>query len=89
MPDQGCWEVYMVQTRSGALYTGISTDVERRFRQHAGELVGGARYFRSDRPEAIVWRESHADRTSASRREAEIKAMPRKQKLALLATSGS
>ncbi len=89
MPDQARWEVYMVLTRSGALYTGISTDVGRRFRQHAGELTGGARFFRADRPVAIVWREAHADRSSASRREAEIKGMSRRQKLALLAATGS
>ena len=81
------WWVYMVQTRSGKLYTGISTDVERRFRQHRGELKGGARFFYSDAAQAIVYREASENRSSASRREAAIKKLSRQQKLLLVAGS--
>ena len=73
----------MVRAASGALYTGISTDPDRRLRQHRGELAGGARCFHADPAVELVWRESHPDRASASRREAAIKRMSRRQKLAL------
>lgn len=78
------WWVYMVRCRSGRLYTGISTDPERRLREHAGEGGRGARFFRADPPEALVYRQAVADRAEASRREAEIKKLPRSAKLALL-----
>ncbi len=73
----------MVRTASGALYTGISTDPERRLRQHRGELAGGARCFRADPAIDLVWREPCPDRATASRREAAIKRMDRQQKLEL------
>lgn len=78
------WWVYMVRCRSGRLYTGITTDTDRRFREHCGEGGKGARFFRSDPPEALVYRESAVDRSAASRREAEIKKLPRARKLALV-----
>ncbi|NRB70513.1 MAG: GIY-YIG nuclease family protein [Xanthomonadales bacterium] len=73
----------MIRCSDGSLYTGVSTDVERRFAEH---LTGkrGARYFQGRRPEAIVYRESGHDRSSALRREAAIKALRREQKLALI-----
>ena len=76
------WWVYMVRSQSGRLYTGISTDPERRFREHGGEGGKGARFFRGDPPEALVYRESANDRSAASKREAEIKKLPRVEQLA-------
>jgi len=78
------WWVYMVRCRSGRLYTGITTDTARRFREHCGEGGKGARFFRSDPAEAIVYTEPAENRSVASRREAAIKKLPRKQKLALV-----
>ena len=80
------WDVYIIQTQSGKLYTGITTDPDRRFQEH---LAGrrGAKFFSTSRPQAIVFRESHPDRSSASRREAEIKKWPRKRKLDLIGKS--
>lgn len=84
-PVQSAWWVYMIRAQSGKLYTGISTDVARRFREHAGELPNGARFFRGDPPEALVYQEEAMDRSSASRREAQIKALRRSDKLQLIA----
>ena len=79
----GHWEIYIVRSRTGKLYTGISTDVERRFREHrAGKR--GARFFRLSPASEIVYREAQPDRAAASRREAAIKKMTRCQKLALI-----
>ncbi|MBD2858706.1 GIY-YIG nuclease family protein [Spongiibacter sp. KMU-158] len=77
----------MIRSNSGKLYTGISTDPDRRFREHAGELAGGARFFRGDPPLQIVYRERASDRSEASRREAEIKKLTRGQKLLLIGAS--
>ncbi len=84
-----CWWVYMIRSQSGKLYTGISTDPERRFQEHAGAAENGggrrgARFFRGDPPEEIVYREIAADRSSASKREAAIKKLNREQKLNLI-----
>ena len=74
------WSVYMIRASDHSLYTGISTDVERRFAQH--QSGAGAKYFHAGRrPEQVVFREAGHDRSSASRREAAIKKLPRSEKL--------
>jgi putative endonuclease len=78
------WFVYIIKTADGKFYTGITTDVDRRFREHA-EGKKGARFFRTTQPVHIAWKEPHPDRSSASKREREIKKMTRQQKLSLLA----
>ena len=80
------WWVYMVETQTGKLYTGITTDIERRFRQHCGELKGGARFFNSDAAKKIVYREGCTDRRHASQREAAIKRLHRNEKIQLIAS---
>jgi len=76
------WRVYVIRCSDGSLYTGISTDVERRWQQHCTHK--GARYFRGRAPEALVYVESGHDRSSASRREASIKRLRRADKLSLI-----
>lgn len=77
------WEVYIIQTRSGKLYTGITNNLERRLEEHRTRRKG-ARFFRFSTPEKIVFRESHPNRSQASKREIAIKKMSRKEKLALI-----
>ncbi len=79
------WELYIIKTESGRLYTGITTDLDRRFAEHKSGGAKSARFFRTSKPVAIVYRESHSDRSSASKREYEVKAMSRKQKEVLIA----
>lgn len=74
------WSVYVIWSSSGKLYTGVSTDVNRRFRQHLGELKGGAKFFRSDRPSLLVHEEKGFSRTDAQVREAQIKKLSRLEK---------
>lgn len=78
------WWVYMIETHSGRLYTGISTDVERRFAEHCGGGRLAARFFRTDAPLRVAYREPALDRTAASRREAVIKKLKRVEKLVLI-----
>ena len=74
----------MIRCDDGTLYTGISTDPDRRFQEHLGQPAG-ARYFNGRRPEAIVYTENGHTRSSASQREAAIKKLSRSAKLELLA----
>ena len=84
------WWVYMIETGSGKLYTGITTDVERRYREHCDDPRRSAKFFRTDPPRALVYREGCEGRSEASRREAAIKKMPRGDKWVLIAgQSGS
>jgi putative endonuclease len=77
------WYVYLLECRGGSLYTGITTDVERRYAQHvAGK---GARYTRSHPPLRILARFEHPDRATASRAEHAIKRLAPAQKRALCA----
>lgn len=80
------WFVYIVEAADGKLYTGISTDVERRFSEHT-DGKKGARFFHTTRPLRIVWQEQHPDRSTATKREIAIKKMTRQQKLALIGNS--
>jgi putative endonuclease len=77
------WTVYILRTESGRLYTGITTDLERRVSEHQGS-PRGAKALRGDAPLGVVWSEAHPDRSSASKREAAIKRLPRADKLALI-----
>ena len=82
------WRVYIVETERGTLYTGITTSLERRLAEHASRSGRGARYFRLGAPAALRYVEDARDRGGALRREAEIKRLPRRQKLALIAAQG-
>lgn len=77
------WYVYMIRATDQSLYTGITTNVERRFAEHQSGRAG-AKYFRGRSPEQVVLVESGYDRTSASIREAQIKKLSREQKLELI-----
>lgn len=77
------WWVYMVRCADGTLYTGISTDVLRRLRQHNGEIVGGAKYTAARRPVTLVYQQACADRSAAGQAEYRLRRMSRSKKLAL------
>lgn len=79
------YQVYIVRCGDGSLYTGITTDVERRFEEHRSGGAKAARYTRLRGAVALegVW--EVADRAEASRLEYRIKRLTRAQKLALIA----
>lgn len=68
------WLVYMIFTSDGQVYTGITTDMCRRWQQHASGKAG-ARYFRGRKPVQLCYLEDGHNRSSASQREYAIKAM--------------
>jgi predicted GIY-YIG superfamily endonuclease len=78
------WWVYILKSETtGATYTGVTTDFQRRLRQHNGELAGGARSTRRGRPWVGIHLEGPMGKSDSLRRELRIKSWPRKRKLAL------
>jgi putative endonuclease len=77
------WSVYILRCGDGTLYTGITTDVGRRIEEHNAGKAPGARYTRGRRPVELAYIEDAASRAAASRREATIKRLDRRSKLAL------
>jgi len=78
------WFLYLVRTSGGALYTGISTDVDRRFSEHQAGAPKGARALRGKGPLELVFRSPVGDRSRASRLEWQVKQWPRSRKEALV-----
>jgi putative endonuclease len=83
------WRVYIVRCADGSLYTGIARDVVRRVAAHNADGGAGASYTRSRRPVTLVYQETAADRSAASKREYQIKQLSRAEKLALVARRGA
>ena len=78
---EAAWRLYMLQCADESLYVGTTTDVDRRFKEHkAGQ---GGHYTRGRRPVKLLYQENHANRSTAQRREMEIKQWPRSKKLEL------
>lgn len=84
---QQTWHVYILRCADGTLYTGITTDLERRLKEH-NSSDRGARYTRSRRPVRLAWSEEAESHAAASRREHDIRRSGRHGKLALLAGRG-
>jgi putative endonuclease len=74
------WYVYLLECRGGSVYTGITTDVARRFEDHR---TRAARYTGYNPPVRILGSWPFSSRSAALKREAEIKRWPRRRKLAL------
>ena len=78
------WSVYMIRCSDNSLYTGITTDINRRFRQHSEG--NGAKYFRGRTPLHVVYDEGNHSRCSAARREYSIKSLIRAEKELMVAS---
>jgi len=72
------WVVYMLECADKSLYTGITTNLERRLAEHAAGK--GAKYTRGRGPFRLVYSETCAGRAEATRREAAIKLMAKVKK---------
>ena len=81
-PPGDRWFVYMVRCADDSLYTGIAKDIARRWQQHNAGTA--SRYTRSRLPVVVVYEEGQRTRSLALKRESAIKAMTRRQKLALI-----
>ena len=79
---EGKWYLYILRCGDGTLYTGITTDVEKRFAQHCSGK--GAKYTRGRGPLELVYREECGDHSQALKREWEIKKLSRQEKMRLI-----
>jgi len=73
----------MLKCCDGTIYTGITTDLARRVDEH-NSSPKGAKYTRARRPVELIYSESHVDKSSASKREHQIKQLSKIQKLSLI-----
>jgi len=78
------WYVYLIRTASGSLYTGITTDVERRFAEHQLERGKGAKSLRGKGPLELVFSAAFGNRSEASKIEHRIKQLKKSRKESLV-----
>lgn len=78
------YTVYILRCGDGTLYTGCTNDLARRVKTHSAGK--GAKYTRARLPVELVYSEPATDKSAALRREAAIKALSRREKLALIQT---
>ncbi len=77
--------VYMLETTRGTIYTGITTDVSRRFKEHQdGILKHGAKYTNANKPVKILYTESYDTKSEAMKEEYRIKHLTRAKKLEMI-----
>ena len=76
------WHVYIIECKDSKLYTGITTNIDRRVSEH--NLGHGGRFTKYRRPVKLVYSQQISDRSSALKREAVIKKLNRSQKLNLI-----
>ena len=74
------WYVYILRCADSSLYTGVTTDVERRLLEHNNCNRTGARYTRARRPVVLEYAEKTVSRSVACKRESEIKSMTKAAK---------
>ena len=82
MSDQ-LWFLYVVECADTSLYTGITTDLDRRIDEH-NRLSRGAKYTRSRRPVRLIYSKIFSDRSTASSAEAKFKRLTRRKKLEVI-----
>ena len=76
------WKLYILRCGDGTLYTGITTDVEKRLEAHRSGK--GAKYTRGRGPLELMYREEGGTHSDALKRELELKALPREEKMTLI-----
>ena len=82
--NKSSWFVYILRCADSTLYTGITTDVDKRIKQHNGADKNGAKYTRQRRPVQLVYQESSDSRSNACKREYSIKSLKKIQKESLI-----
>lgn len=76
------WYVYIIECKDGSFYTGITTNLQRRIKQHSSGK--GAKYTKSHLFVKLLYSEPQPSRSTASKREAEIKSLNKIQKMQLV-----
>jgi putative endonuclease len=81
------WYLYLIRCRDGKLYTGITTNVTRRFAEHHGNNSAGAKYLRGRGPLTLVFQKKLGSRSLALGVENKVKKLSKARKEELLKTS--
>ncbi|MEK9713723.1 MAG: GIY-YIG nuclease family protein [Thalassolituus sp.] len=81
------WFLYLIETSKGALYCGVTTDVERRFKEHSAGGVRGARALKGKGPLTLRYQVRAGDRSAALKAEYRVKQLSKRDKLALISGS--
>jgi len=82
-PAAGPWHLYLIECRNGAYYAGITSDIARRYAQHAAGK--GAKYTRANPPVRLIGTRAFADKSAALKAEHAIRKLPRGRKMRFLA----
>ena len=78
------WNLYLVRCHDGSLYTGITTDVARRFTEHQGNGDTGAKYLRGRGPLMLVFQKKLGSRSLALSVESKVKKLSKARKEELI-----
>ncbi|MGQ3685953.1 MAG: GIY-YIG nuclease family protein [Candidatus Loosdrechtia sp.] len=78
------WFLYLIRCKQGRLYTGITTDVERRFAEHAGNDKKGSKYLKGKAPLSLVMKKRIGSRSMALKIEAKVKRLSKIKKEMLI-----
>ncbi len=84
------WYVYIIKTSDGLFYTGITTDLIRRWAEHLSMAKGGkkgAKFFRGREPKSLEFLQKHTNRSSATKLESKIKSLSRNKKIDFIQSS--
>jgi len=86
VPKSALWVVYVLKCADATYYTGVTTDLSRRLREHNGMGTGrrGAKYTATRRPVTVVYYERAANRSQAQQREAALRQLSHHEKAALI-----
>lgn len=82
--DDSIWSIYLIRMKSGRLYTGITTDVERRFQEHCEGGAKAAKALKGKGPLKLVFCAEVGDRSEASVLEAKVKKLSKEEKESLV-----
>ena len=82
-PAEAVWSLYILECGDGSFYTGVTTDIDRRLREHQDGTA--ARYTRTRRPVVLVYREECGSRSLSLARECAVKSLSRSRKEDLIA----
>lgn len=78
------WFLYIVECHKGQLYTGVTTDIARRFKEHQSGGPKAAKFLRGKGPLQLVYHEQLSCHSTALKREIAVKKLTKKQKLTLI-----
>jgi len=79
MTKYSTWQVYLLRCNDNSLYAGITTDIQRRLKQHNNSKLG-AKYTRARRPVQLAYIENSTDKSSASKREYQLRTLSKVKK---------